>query len=179
MNKEIKIIKDNLIYENKYGKLYDDDVVFLPKNVEGKYVRWRWKSPYSVAILPLLNSKQAVLVNIFRHSARKNVLEAPKGFGEKDREPITIAQEELENEIGLVSTNVVYTGKVVTDPSFSYHPMHLFIANDCTKGTSKHEPSEVIIGSEIIEIADVPELLENKAIEDTVTLLLLMLAHSS
>lgn len=173
----ICIKKENLIYENPYGQLYDDDVIFLPQSASGKYVRWCWKAPYSVAVLPMLDVDQALLIKSFRHSARKAVLEVPKGFGAIGEEPISVAKKELEQETGLRSEKIDQLGTVVTDPSFAYHPMHLFIAYDCASSKSQHESSEVIIETIRINIKDVPRLFRNKVIEDAVTLLLLWLAN--
>lgn len=175
----IRIKQENLVYENPFGKLYDDDVIFLPQSVDGKYVRWTWKAPYSVAILPMLSEEHALLIRSFRHSARKALLEVPKGFGAIDEEPILVAKKELEQEIGLRSENIIYLGTVVTDPAFAYHPMHLFIAYDCTSSKSHHESSEVIIESRKVNIKNVSQLLESKTIEDAVTLLLMWLANHS
>jgi len=172
----IRIKKENLIYENSYGKLYDDDVIFLPQSVNGKYVRWTWKAPYSVAVLPMVDENQALLIKNFRHSARKVLLEVPKGFGAIGEEPLSVAKKELEEETGLRSEKIEQLGTVVTDPSFAYHPMHLFIAYDCASSKSHHESSEVIVETFKININDVPQLLSKKGIEDAVTLLLLWLA---
>ncbi len=173
----IRIKRENLIYENLYGKLFDDDVIFLPQSVEGKYIRWAWKAPYSVAVLPMLEGGQALLIKSFRHSARKALLEVPKGFGAPDEDPTSVAKKELEQEAGLRSAKIEQVGTVITDPSFAYHPMHLFIAYDCVSSKSQHELSEVIIETLRINVKDVSQLFNNKVIEDAVTLLLLWLAN--
>ncbi|MBI4731983.1 MAG: NUDIX hydrolase [Chloroflexi bacterium] len=116
---EIKITQEIVVYENKYGKLFDDDVLFLPQNVEGKYVRWKWNTPYSVGVLPVLENGNVVLIESFRHAARKSVIEIPKGFGNKLTPPQEMAVLELAEEAGLASDDWEYVGDVLTDTSFS------------------------------------------------------------
>ena len=170
---EIKITKEILIYENKYGKLFDDEVLFTTSNSKGTYIRWKWKAPYSVAILPITPNNEIILINNFRHSARKNILEVPKGYGEKKHEPLYIAKKELKEETGYVSTSYEYLGEVFNDGAFSYHIMHMFIARDCIPGKSGPEEYEVISNLELIPLKNIEEYLMGGIIGDSVTLLLL------
>jgi ADP-ribose pyrophosphatase len=178
--KVIKITQAQLVYENDYGNLYDDEVVFLPGGYQGKYVRWIWKATYSVAVLPIMSTGKVKLVNNFRHAARKLIIEAPKGFGEKDKTPEEIAKKELQEELGLKSDLFTSLGECITDPSFSYLPMYLFIAWNCipTEGGPSPEVGEVF--SEPIEITleNPQNMVEKDLIHDAVTLLLMWNAYS-
>lgn len=84
----IRIVRDRLVYANRYGEPYDDDVEFRPGGVRGRYVRWQWSSMYSVAVLALADPSTALLVRNFRHSARREVVEAVKGFGDDSLSPV-------------------------------------------------------------------------------------------
>lgn len=172
---EIKIINEIIVYENDYGKLYDDEVIFLPQGVSGKYIRWSWKTSYSVGILPITTNKDFVLVESYRHAARKSVIEVPKGYGVNDVEPLDMAKRELSEETGLVSNHWEYLGEILTDTSFTYHPMKLFVAWDCRDADmTKHEHSEVIIAKHTYSLSSIPELIKDKNIYDIVTLFMLM-----
>ncbi len=173
----IHILKEEKVYENNFGSLYDDIVEFRPQKVKGTYVRWKWKAPYSVAILPIILSNQIVLIENFRHSARKAIIEAPKGFGENNASPEKIAIKELYEETGLHAKTLDYKGIKITDAAFSYYPMHLFIAKGCYKSDTNHELSEVILGQHQYNINDIPKLLSNGSIEDAITYILLRIAY--
>lgn len=175
---EIKIIKEIMVYENRYGRLYDDQVLFLPQEKHGTYVRWVGKSSYSVAVLPVMKDRRVVLIENFRHAARKTIIEAPKGFGEDGITPLEMAKKELAEELGLEAERWEYLGKVFTDTSFTYHPMQLFIAWDCYQtGAEKHEDSEVIIGRYYYPLSEAPGVVSDLKINDVTTLFMLMAAH--
>jgi ADP-ribose pyrophosphatase len=174
---EIQIINENVVYENDYGKLYDDDVVFLPQNKTGKYVRWKWHTPYSVGILPVMQNGEVVLLESFRHAARKTVIEIPKGFGNNKKQPLYIAQNELREEMGLISERIEYLGELTTDAAFTYNPMKLFIAWQCAEIRSQHEDSEVIIGKHAYPLVEIPKLIAGFKISDAISIIALMIAY--
>ncbi len=175
---EIKIIHERPVYENGYGVLYDDEVLFKPQGKAGTYVRWKWKIPYSVAILPFISVDEVLLVESFRHSARKPVIEVPKGFGIEGKDSQESAREELRQELGLSCQQLEYVGKTAVDLAFMYHPIYLFFAWGCTAapGDNQPEASEVIIRKAPVRLAEVPALLADDSIEDTVTQLMLLQA---
>ena len=49
-----RIVRDKAIevYENRFLRLYDDEVTF-PSGDPGHYVRIKWNFPYSVGIVPV------------------------------------------------------------------------------------------------------------------------------
>jgi 8-oxo-dGTP pyrophosphatase MutT (NUDIX family) len=174
-NSEIKIVNENIVYENEYGQLYDDDVMFLPQEIPGKYVRWKWNTSYSVGILPITKDNEFILIESYRHAARKSVIEVPKGYGEDGVDPLEMAKRELAEETGLESDRWEYLGEVLADTSFTYHPMKLFIAWDCRDANLTHyEDSEAIIAKYKYPLASIPELTKKPAIYDLVTLFMLM-----
>src|SRR5260370_32263493 len=124
----IRILRDRMVYANRYGDLYDDEVEFRPLGVRGRYVRWEWHAPYSVAVLPLSDPQTALLVRNFRHSARREVLEAIKGFGEETRDPAEVAVAELHEGLGFSTLSLSFLGITIADPSCACHPMHCFTA---------------------------------------------------
>jgi 8-oxo-dGTP pyrophosphatase MutT (NUDIX family) len=176
---EIKIIHERPVYENSYSVLYDDEVLFQPQGKAGTYVRWEWKIPYSVAILPFISVDEVLLVESFRHSARKPVIEVPKGFGIEGKDSQESAREELRQELGLSCRQLEYVGKTAVDLAFMYHPIHLFFARECSSSSEGGQPeaSEVIIRKVPVRLAEIPALLADDSIEDTVTQLMLLQAY--
>src|SRR6185437_6673310 len=107
---QIRLVRERVVYANRYGALYDDDVEFRPSGIPGRYVRWKWSAPYSVAVLALLDAHTALLVRNFRHSARQEVSEAVKGFGDVDRSPDQVAAAELREELGFRASGLTFIG---------------------------------------------------------------------
>jgi ADP-ribose pyrophosphatase len=169
----IRIVQERMVYSNQYGSLYDDDVRFEPAGNEGRYVRWSWRSSYSVAVLALPKRDTSLLIWNFRHSARRMMLEVVKGFGDTDRSPADVARAELREELGFIPDRLVYLGKTCADAAFAYLPMYCYLASGYLNGQADHEPSEVISGHEEFDLRQVPTLLETGRIHDSVTLLML------
>jgi len=169
----IRILRDRVVYANRYGDLYDDEVEFRPLGARGRYVRWQWRAPYSVAVLALANPQTALLVRNFRHSARREVLEAVKGFGGQDRDAAEVVVAELQEELGFRTSSISFLGVTTADPSFADHPMHCFIATGQIDGPGTPEHSEAIGGAQEFALARTPEALASGEVRDAVTLLLL------
>ena len=174
---EIRIEQEVMVYRNSYGALYDDIVRFTESDSAGTYVRWRWASPYSVAVLPLRSEGTALLVLNYRHAARSAVLEAVKGFGADKEEPAAVAARELAEELGLQARHIEFVGTVVSDPGFTNHKLHLFIATELSATEGRPESTEVIQGVREVPLHPVAEYLRTGAVQDSVTLVLLEMAY--
>jgi ADP-ribose pyrophosphatase len=173
----IRILEEVPVYGNAYGTLFDDRVEFTGSETTGRYVRWCWNAPYSVAVLPLLDPETALLVRNFRHAVRGVVLEAPKGFGRPGESPEEVASRELEEELGLTCSQLERLGATQTDPAFVNHTTHLFLATSLAEGCLRREASESIQDVCPVRIRGARELLGKGEIMDAVTLLLLAAAE--
>jgi len=173
----IRILRERVVYANRYGDLYDDEVEFFPAGVRGRYVRWKWRAPYSVAVLPLSDPQTALLVRNFRHSARREVLEAVKGFGDEGRDPAEVAAVELREELGFSADSLSFVGVTVADPSFADHQLHCFLASGRIDGPRRPEQSEAVRGVQRFPLSRTPEALAAGEVQDSVTLLLLWQAY--
>ena len=173
----IRIIRNRLVYANRYGDLYDDDVEFQPAATRGRYLRWRWRAKYSVAVLALPRPGIALLVRNFRHSARSEVLEAVKGFGDNAKDPADVARSELREELGFIADELVFLGTTFADPAFAHHPMKCFLAIGQVDQAAMPENSEAIIGSEHFPLSRTPTALRSGEVQDSVTLSLLWQAY--
>lgn len=171
---EIEITKEKLIYENQYGILYDDDV-FFPTGVSGKYIRFLWKAPYTVAVLPIMKDGQIALISSFRHALRDWILEIPKGFGEKYLEPMKVAQRELLEETGLNCSKINLVREIIIDPGLLATKMILFVAYGCIQYQKPNpEDHEAIESIKIYNLDEIYRLIAEEGIKDSVTLIALL-----
>ncbi|MCP5352061.1 MAG: NUDIX hydrolase [Chromatiales bacterium] len=142
---EIEIRNAREIYSNRFGTLYDDDVLFKD-GVEGRYIRFLWHCRQTVAVLPVLEDGRYLLLQNFRHAVREWVLEIPKGFTGDDADAETAARRELIEETGLVAARIETLQTLYGDPGFIGTPTELFIALGCTPAQAPEPEAEETIG---------------------------------
>jgi ADP-ribose pyrophosphatase len=174
---EIRIVKERIVYENAYGRLHDDEVLFMPQEHPGTYLRWSWRYPYSIAVMPLFADGRVLLIANYRHAARNVVTEVVKGFGTASEAPDVVARGELLQELGYDCETVELIGTVVTDPSFTAHPLHCYLALGCRQLSTAPESSESIVRAEEFNIHDAPTIIREGRVQDAVTIAMLWSAY--
>ncbi len=121
--------------------------------------------PGAAVILPITDSGEVVMVNQFRASLNKWLLELPAGTREADEDPLSCAQRELEEETGFSAQTYTSLGQVTPLAGFCDEIQYLFIAQQLTK-TNRYEYDE----DEVIEVVTLPiKALEEKIIDGTIT----------
>lgn len=163
---EIEIKKENLIFENKYAKLFNDDVIF-PSGANGKYLRFQWTQKYGVIIFPKTRNGDILLIKNFRHEKRGWSWEVPKGFGEISLLPLDCAKKELLEETGYISDDWSVFKKIKDTISNVY--VYDAIIND------KPQKHDIEVGEAIIEVKlfkkeELSDLLKNDLINDPMTI---------
>lgn len=172
-NAGIHIDEERSVYENRFGVLFDDAVTF-PSGTRGTYLRFVWKSPYYVAVLPVLPDGRVVLVRAFRHALRDWCIEVPKGFGRENALPVEVAREELDEETGFDCEQFESCGTIVTDPAFVATPCHMFRAQlTGNRRAPRHETTEAIADLLICSPDEINDIRSTGGIQDAITLLLL------
>lgn len=167
---EIEIVGENPVYENSFGTLYDDAVLF-PSGAAGRYLRFNWKSAGSVAVLPVMEDGSIAMIRVFRHAVRRWVLEIPKGFCPLELTPEEAALRELREEMGIECRSLERLRQVWTDPGFIDKPTILFVARGCRIAhATTIEAQEAIAPPEFHPL----EALRNGQLEDAISLIALL-----
>ena len=78
---------------------------FSPLDVRGRYIRWKWRAPYSWPFSRCQIRRRRCWFKIVRHSARREVLETVKGF-RSGRRPTDVALAELREEMGFTAVGL-------------------------------------------------------------------------
>ena len=131
----------------------------------------------ALAIVPLDDDSNVILVKQYRYPIGSLLLEVPAGIIEDDESPIECAQRELQEEIGYRAGDLKILSEFWTAPGFSNELMYGYLARDLTKSSLPADYDENI---EIIRIPfdDILTLISRGEIKDAKTIATLLMASS-
>ena len=118
------------------------DEVTLPDG--GQSVREVVSHPGGVAILPLTDEGEVVLVRQYRYPVGEALLEVPAGKLERGEDHFLAGLRELEEEVGLVPEKMEYLGGLYVSPGFCTEMIHLYLATGLKQGTAHPDEDEFL-----------------------------------
>lgn len=166
MGFEEKTMKTEKIYEGKILNLRIDTVELPDKKYSKREIV---EHPGAVAIVPITEKGEIILVKQYRKAVEKELLEIPAGKLEVGEEPRETAIRELKEETGFSSAKIEYITEFYTSAGFTDEKMYLFLATELTEGTAEPEKDEYIevvkLGLEtLIDMVLKGEILDSKTI---------------
>jgi ADP-ribose pyrophosphatase len=141
MGYEEKTMKTEKIYEGKILNLRIDTVELPDKKYSKREIV---EHPGAVAILPLTDDNDVILVKQYRKAIEKEILEIPAGKLEIGEEPRETAIRELKEETGYTAKKMEYLLEFYTSPGFSNEKLYLFIATGLVEGEAEPDRDEYI-----------------------------------
>lgn len=131
--------------------------------------------PDSVAVLPLDENGDVVLVRQYRNAAGRELLEVPAGMIEGDEPPVVAARRELREETGLDATELVELGNFFAAPGSLTERLHAFLATGLFPNPLAPDDDERIT-LERVPFAEAVRLARAGELNDAKTLASLLLA---
>lgn len=165
---EIEIKKENIVFQNGFATIYNDDVIF-PSGAIGKYIRFCWNAPYGVSVLPITKDNKIALIESYRHEERGWSLSTPSGFGEPYLSEEESAAKELREETGYQSKNLEKIGEVKDNG----YVTHLYIARDLEFIGTDIEEGEAISGIHFFSKSEAEDLMSSGKVTNSLSLYLL------
>lgn len=135
-----KTISTRPIFEGKVVSLHIDTVELPDGNTATREVV---RHPGAVAILALHEDK-LILVDQYRQPMGRCELEIPAGKLEPGEDPLEAAKRELEEETGYRANRITLLHSFYTSPGFADEIIHLYIAEDLTKGEASPDEDEFL-----------------------------------
>lgn len=97
----------------------------------------------AVAVLPLDDEERVVLIEQYRHSVGRRLLELPAGLLDVPGEdPLETARRELTEEVGLAATNWTLLVDVASAPGFSDESVRVYLATGLSEVTRPDGPDD-------------------------------------
>ena len=98
----------------------------------------------SVVIVPMLSSKEILMVKQYRYPIKKYTLELPAGTLDKDELPVNCAKRELEEETGFAAKSIKKLAEFYSAPGFCTEKMHLYLVKGLKRKKQMLEDDEKI-----------------------------------
>lgn len=99
----------------------------------------------AVAVIPITDKGEAILVRQFRYAHHREFLEIPAGkFDFIGEEPLAAAARELEEETGATAAKYTSLGVLDTTPALIDEKIHMYMAEDLTFGEMHPDEDEFL-----------------------------------
>ncbi|NPV28562.1 MAG: NUDIX hydrolase [Firmicutes bacterium] len=144
------------------------DTVLLPDGE--KATREVVEHPGAVAVVPVTDRNEVIMVRQFRQPTGEILLELPAGKRDQQEPLLACAQRELEEETGCRAQEWKVLFSFFTTPGFSNELLTLLLARGLEKGEARPE------GEEFLEVVSVPlsrarEMIFQGEIKDAKTII--------
>jgi ADP-ribose pyrophosphatase len=144
----IKTIKENILCDNNYFKVCNNDVIFERTNKKGKHLCISTSKgvDFGLCILPITSEGKVCVIKEFRYAINKYNYSLIKGGGSHDKGIFDSVNLELLEEANLSSENIeVVSDEIYENPSFYKTEVYFIIAHNCRFKKGEQEDTEVII----------------------------------
>ena len=149
------------------------DVVTLPNGKQA--TREFVKHPGAVAIVPVNEKGQILMVRQFRYPLGIEMLEVPAGKLDPGETPDVCAARELAEETGFRPGNLHKLGPIHTTPGFSDEIIHLYLAEKLVASPEKPDEDE-FLQVEAYSIDRLKQMIADGVISDAKTIIALFWA---
>ena len=161
------------IKSQKLTEIFLDRIAF-DNGQEVHYVYFNY--PESVAILPVLDNGNVILVKQFRYAIKKESWEIPAGSVLHNENPEDAARRELLEETGFECGELKLRLSFFPSNAMSNEKIHIFIAKNMKKvgKIEREEPIEKQIEIGIFSINKLKEMIINEQITDAATIIAIL-----
>jgi ADP-ribose pyrophosphatase len=142
-----KKISSKVVFDGKIIKVAFDEIL-LPNNK--KATREKVCHPGAVAVVPINEKNEVILIRQYRYPIEEILIEIPAGKLDKNELPEKCAKRELHEEVGATGGRLIHLSSFLTTPGFSNELLHLFMAVDFRN--TKNNPDE----DEFLQIIKAP-----------------------
>ena len=132
--------KETVIYDGKIMTVKVHDVIANGRNAKREIVH----KGGAVAIVPIKEDGNVVMVRQYRIAVEEELLEIPAGLMDPGEEPLETAKRELQEETGYTAAKWTHMTEFYPTAGFCNEYIHIFLAEDLTPGETCFDETEVI-----------------------------------
>ncbi len=136
-----RLLKRESIFEGKVVRLYLDKIMLPDGREAEREVVHHWGA---VGIVPLVERRELVLVEQYRHAPGESLMEIPAGKLLPGEDPLECAKRELEEEVGMKAGRWGFLCRFYTSPGFSNEMLHLYLAEELYEGDACPDDDEFL-----------------------------------
>jgi ADP-ribose pyrophosphatase len=118
--------------------------------------------PGGVAIVPVTEDGNVLMVRQYRYPMGEELLEIPAGKLERGENPMDCAVRELSEETGCTAGKWVSLGATYPSPGFCEEILHLYLATELTRGAAHPDEDEFLSAEEVSFPALTEMIADNK-----------------
>lgn len=161
-----RTISSETIYRGKIVNLRVDQVELPNGNSTSREVV---EHAGAVAVVPVTEKNEIIMVRQYRYPAGRVLLEVPAGRIEKGEDPAFCAERELREETGFKAGEMSLLYSYYTTPGFSDEKLHLYLARELVQLGSRPDEDEFINIDcvpieKALEMVDRGEIIDAKSI---------------
>ena len=134
----VRVVSRKLLYRGRIIRLYREVLDVAGRRV----VRETITHPGAVVMVPVLPNGRVVLIQQYRRSVNRVLLELPAGTLERGEQPDRCARRELQEETGWRARRLRRLARFYAAPGFISERMTLFLAQDLTWAPLRPDPDE-------------------------------------
>ena len=133
-NKQVLYTQDNIRFVNTEA-LLPNGLIIHKALIE---------HPGAVAIVPILDNGEVLLIRQYRLAVDQYLLEIPAGTMEPDEDPRRCAERELQEEAGYFPGELIELGGFFVAPGLTSEYIHLYLARDLRPASLAQDQDEII-----------------------------------
>jgi len=118
-----------------------------------------------IAVIPIDEEDNVLLVRQYRKPIEKELLEIPAGGIDPGEDPDATVRRELREEIGYLPNRIERLGGFYSTPGYCTEYLHLYLATDLTSSPLQAEDTEGITVVRV-PISEIPSLIASGTIHD-------------
>jgi ADP-ribose pyrophosphatase len=168
-----KKVSSKQIFKGQILTLFHD-IVELPNGITA--TREKVIHPGAVAVVPVNDKDEIILVKQYRYPIEKILIEIPAGKLDSGEPALECAERELHEEAGVVNGKLAHLATIYTSPGFSDEKMDIFIATDFEEKENKPDHDEFLSVFKA-KISECLKMIENGDISDAKSIIGIMLAR--